>query len=254
LLTLLTFCAGTVIGRTIVDAAPIITDLGSIPVSQVTGEKPQSKVWRYDGTWWAVLPDDSFSSASDDGTWVWKLQGDGSWTIELQLSNDTGTKADVKQVGNVVHILLYRGTSTQLVSIQYDATTGRYEPWPTRPSATPIALSSSEIATIDIDSTERMWLATESGSSAVVYCSDPPYSSFMGPFAIATGIGNDDITLVTAIPNPSRALTRSGSCGRIRPPSSSDSSTTWTGPPRPRGQPTRFPPPTPFPAGWPTTT
>ena len=32
------------------------TTLTPLPVSANTGEKPQSKVWKHDGAWWAVLP------------------------------------------------------------------------------------------------------------------------------------------------------------------------------------------------------
>ena len=32
------------------------TALTPLAVSQDTGEKPQSKVWQYNNTWWAVLP------------------------------------------------------------------------------------------------------------------------------------------------------------------------------------------------------
>ena len=135
---------------------PLIA-VDSIAISANTGEKPQSKTWEHDGSWWAVMP-----SSSPSGTWLWKLASDGSWTNELQLSTETGTHADVKHVGSVAHILLYDSTP-QLVSVEY--VTGSYQLWSTRPTATSISLPDSEIATIDIDSTGRMWLATESGSS-----------------------------------------------------------------------------------------
>ena len=100
------------------------TTLTPLPVSANTGEKPQSKVWKHDGAWWAVLPTTAASPGS--GTWLWKLNGT-TWTSVLKLSNDTDTYADVLDTGTVTHILLYSGTSSELVSVQYGS--GTYALW-----------------------------------------------------------------------------------------------------------------------------
>ena len=55
------------------------TDLQTKPATTTTGEKPQSKVWRYAGAWWAVFPTMTASGASSAGTWLWKLVGT-TWT------------------------------------------------------------------------------------------------------------------------------------------------------------------------------
>ena len=174
---------------------PLSTRCRSIAVSDSTGEKPQSKIWEHAGSWWAVLP--TTSAAPSSGTWLWKLAPNGSWSSELKLSSATDTQADAKAVGDVTHILLY-GSSPELVSIQYNAGTGTYEPWSLRGSNTAIALPNSEIATIDIDSAGRLWLATENGTDLNVFYSDSPYSSFSGPVTLASGISGDDIGVVTA--------------------------------------------------------
>ena len=174
-------------------SAMTCTPLTTLSTSANTGEKPQSKVWTYAGEWWAVLP----SSTPTSGTWLWKLDGI-AWSPQLKLSDETGTQADVKSTGNVAHILLYDSDPT-LVSVEYSGVT--YIPWTTRPVSSSIALPDSEIATIDIDSNGRMWLATESGTNVVVHYSDSPYSTWYGPVTLATGIGPDDIAVVTALPN-----------------------------------------------------
>ena len=51
------------------------------------------------------------------GTWLWRLQGT-TWVEELKLSTAINTKADVKTIGDEAHILLYAGTTTQLVSAE----------------------------------------------------------------------------------------------------------------------------------------
>ncbi len=177
-------------------AADTVTPLTAIAASADTGEKPQSKVWTYNGSWWAVMP----KSTATAGTWLWKLEANNTWTSVLQLSSSTTRHADVKPVGNVAHILLYGGT-TQLVSVEYVA--GTYQLWTTRPTATSVSLpSGNETATIDIDSTGRMWLATEAATTVEVFYSDAPYSSFTALSAsLATGIKDDDISVVQALPN-----------------------------------------------------
>ncbi|HEX5076793.1 MAG TPA: LamG-like jellyroll fold domain-containing protein, partial [Gemmatimonadaceae bacterium] len=62
-------------------------------------------------------------------------------------------------------------------------------------------MPSSETATIDVDSTGTMWLASESGTNIVVYHSPSPYTSFTGPVTLATNVNADDIGVVTALPN-----------------------------------------------------
>ena len=179
------------------------TDLAAKPTTTTSGEKPQSKVWQYAGAWWSVFPTD-VSGASSAGTWLWKLVGT-TWTEVLKLSSRTDAKADVKVAGNLIHALLYADTNTQLVSAQYNTGTGAYQLWSSRPAPSSISLPNSEVATIDIDSTGRMWLATRAGDNVppaiVVYYSDSPYATWNGPITLATGvIANDDIAVVTALP------------------------------------------------------
>ena len=173
-------------------------NLNPVPLTAGTGEKPQSKVWQYDGAWWAVFPTGA-SGPNAAGTWLWKLQ-DTTWTRVLSLSAATNVKADVKVVGSVVHALLYAGTNTQLVSVQYAG--GTYQPWAARPAVAPISLPNSEIATIDLDTQGRMWLASENDATdqIVAYYSDSPYSTWSGPVTVASGVNDDDIALVTRLP------------------------------------------------------
>ncbi|GAA3509868.1 LamG-like jellyroll fold domain-containing protein [Georgenia daeguensis] len=166
-----------------------------VPVSVNTGEKPQSKLWRHDGTWWAVLASTDVSPA---GTWLWRYDG-GRWTNVLRLSADATLRADTKRVGNVTHILLH-GPSPVLVSVEYVPGTRTYQPWAARPTATPVSLSGSETATIDIDSTGRMWLASDSATSVEVRYADAPYRSFSSRTVLASNITEDDIAVVTAMP------------------------------------------------------
>jgi hypothetical protein len=174
-----------------------VLPLGRISASTTTGEKPQSKVWEHDGIWWTVLPS---TSVSPSGTWLWKLETDENWAAVLRLSSRTDAHADAVALGDVTHVLLH-DPAPVLVSLEYVG--GTYTFWEERPAPTPISLSGSETATIDVDSDGRLWLATESGSNVRVYYSDPPYTGFSGPITLATNINADDITVVTALPDDS---------------------------------------------------
>ncbi len=171
-----------------------------VPGDALTGEKPQSKVWSFGGYYWSVF-------SRSDGTWVHRLDG-LSWTRILSISNSTYAKADVKKVGDVAHILLHLGSSSsELVSIEFQAASASYIPWSLRPATVSISIGNAETATIDIDSRDRMWLASDhmSGLTArmEVRFSDPPYSNWQGPIIVASNTHSDDICVVTAMPDSS---------------------------------------------------
>jgi hypothetical protein len=176
---------------------PTVTELAAIPVSASTGKKPQSKLWRHDGFWWAVLPSDTVVPA---GTWLWRLEEDDSWANVLWLSSSTESKADALRSGNLAHVMLHDDVS-ELVSLEYVAEERSYRLWNARSRNTPIPLPDSETATIALDSTGRMWLATESGSAIHMHYSDSPYEIFMGPVILAEGVDRGDIGVVTALPD-----------------------------------------------------
>ncbi|MCO7274152.1 LamG-like jellyroll fold domain-containing protein [Cellulosimicrobium cellulans] len=176
------------------DAATALTAPG-IPLTGNTGEKPQSKVWFAHGSWWAVL---ASASTTPAGTWVWRYDG-AAWTNVASVSTRTDVRADVKQVGDVVHVLLH-GSSSSLVSLQYAAGTNSYVPWTSRPTATALSLPGSETATLDVDGAGRMWVAYDTASAVQVRYADAPYASFSSAITLASGITEDDIALVTAMP------------------------------------------------------
>jgi hypothetical protein len=133
---------------------------------------------------------------------VFRLESNNTWTRLLQLSSETGTHADVKSVGNIAHVLLY-DASPQLVSIQHVSATNTWQLWASRTTPTSITLPSGhETATIDVDSTGRMWLATTGTTMVRVLSSASPYTSFTAVSPdLATNINDDDIAVVTALPN-----------------------------------------------------
>ena len=160
----------------------------STPDTGATAKNPQSKVWQHDGLWWSVLP------VTSSGTWLTRLDG-ATWTPVLQLSSSR-LAADVKPVGDgtIAHVLLFNSGTSKLASLEYvPGSPGTYQFWHVRTALASIPISSgANTATIDIDSTGRMWEANDATSTVEVHYSDSPYSSWSGPITLATGIGTID--------------------------------------------------------------
>ncbi|MEI6950749.1 T9SS type A sorting domain-containing protein [Paraflavisolibacter sp. H34] len=170
-------------------------DIAPLPISSHTADKPQAKVWTYDGKWWSVLP-------TSDGTKIFRLDGT-SWTDVLTLVSSSNCKADVQAVGNVVHILLFRGggNSSYLVSAEYDATAGTYRLWRQRSSRVTLKFETScETATMALDGAGRMWVAWDRADTINVRWSDAPYSTWSATIPVASDIRDDDICAIAALP------------------------------------------------------
>ncbi|EJF08050.1 hypothetical protein [Pontibacter sp. BAB1700] len=164
-----------------------------LPITSNTQDKTQSKVFSYDGKFWAVLPNSS-------GTHLWRIDGN-SWTHILRLSTKTGSRADCKVVGNLVHVFMFQGSNSQLVSLEYVPGSSTYKLWSERPSIVGISLDSGvETAMIDVDGTGRMWLASDGSSTINVRWSDAPYTQWNPPVILASGVSSNDKCAVIAMP------------------------------------------------------
>jgi len=179
-------------------ATPTTQQLNSVSTTENTGEKPQSKVWKYAGAWWSVFPNAS-------GTWVWRLDNT-TWNPVFRINTRTAGKADVLPVGDVAHVLLFDGSSsTRLASLQYvPGSPGTYAFWSQRATVPTIPLGSGvEMATLAMDGAGRMWVASDAGSTIEVRYSDGNYSTWSAPVTIGSGVTTDDICDITTLPNGS---------------------------------------------------
>jgi hypothetical protein len=172
-----------------------ITPLSSISTSANTGEKPQSKVFQYANQWWTVMPNSS-------GTWIYRLDGT-TWTATERITTNKSVHADVKVNGDLAHVLLFDGKSTQLATLQYDSgPANSFEPWSQQPELVDVPLSSGvETATIEVDSTGRMWVASDAKTTIEVRYSDGSYTDWSAPITVASGVKKDDISAIVAMPN-----------------------------------------------------
>jgi hypothetical protein len=160
-----------------------------------TQHKPQGKVWTYDGKWWCAI-------SVSDGTKIFRLDGT-NWTPALQILN-VGGRTDCLVVGNLVHIIVHRignSLTSYMVSAEYDPANGTYKRWSKRTSGTPIVFpAGSKTATLAVDGTGRMWMASDGTNEIMVWWSDAPYTAWSAPITIATGVKDDDICAVTKLP------------------------------------------------------
>lgn len=170
-------------------------DINPITMTSSTREIPQAKTWYYDGKWWAVL-------ATNGGTKVFRLDG-SNWTDILTLATSSNSRADCKVVGNLIHVLMFRGASTTsyLASLEYDAVNHTYKRWAQRTSNVNIVFEAGAItATLETDGANKLWIASNTTNSILVRHSDAPYSSWSAAIPITTGITSEDICAIAYLP------------------------------------------------------
>ncbi len=185
-----------------------LTPLTPITATAGTLDKPQSKLWFYQGYWFTVIP-------ITVGTYVYRLDGT-TWTQLIKISAQTLVRADVKLYGNNTYIILkdYRQESSppppqfqsvELITIEFQA--GSPPTYIISSPSTNISLDNfAETATIDIDGNGRMWLASDGGQPTIltnpknitVKWSDPPYTIWSTSIILASGVNYDDISDITS--------------------------------------------------------
>jgi hypothetical protein len=173
--------------------------------SAATGEKPESKLWWNDGSWWASLFDTSSQTHHifrlDRSTEHWVDTG-------TMIDNRPKTRADVLWDGNKLYISSHvrasssagaaPGNPARLYRFSYDRVTKTY----TRDTGFPVQINnySSETLTIDKDSTGVLWATWTQGSKVYVNSTtagDAIWGTpFVPPVAGATSLDSDDISAV----------------------------------------------------------
>ncbi len=158
----------------------------------VTGEKPQSKLWYHDGSYWGIVEGASGVAIYEKvgNTWVRSNAMDA-------ILCPTG-QADVKWDGTSLFVLVFNGTP-QLFRYTYDA---QLRLW-NLASGFPVPMprpSGAETMVLDEDSTGRLWAVAEGGSDINVYCTtsadDRSWSA--SPVVLRKGVAPDDICTVVA--------------------------------------------------------
>jgi putative cell wall-binding protein len=156
-----------------------------------TEDKPQSKLWRAQGSWWALV-----RSASGPVT-VHHLV-DHAWVDTGTVVDSRATStADVLSVGGTVYVAsrtidgAIQVSKLAYASGGYSVTSG----------PTQVATGGSESVTIARDSGGRLWLTYTQGSQVWVARTGTAGNSWTAPFLVPgadTSVGADDISAITA--------------------------------------------------------
>jgi hypothetical protein len=180
--------------KTNAQSATSVNLTNKIESSNHTESKPQSKIWKHDGYWWSVFPNNS-------GTFVWKLDNKFFWQQKLKISVETKTESDCKKVGGNAYVFLYNTSKSELINLTYNQATKDYELLDENATTPVFAFSSSvETAVIEVDDNQVMWLAYEESQSVKVNSSIYPYTTWGTPTVIETGLKGDDICSIISLP------------------------------------------------------
>ncbi|MBL8293197.1 MAG: hypothetical protein JNN08_15225 [Bryobacterales bacterium] len=160
-----------------------------------TQDKPQSKLWFAQGSWWAWLPDRG-------GSGIWRRTAAG-WQRDSELDGvlrGLPGQADVWADGETVRAVLVESRRLAVVGLRFEARLGRYRP--TGDAAVHDVGPGLETATIARDGRGRWWIAYAEGRQMWVRVSqDRAGKVWTPPIAVSQEpASEDDICAITAMP------------------------------------------------------
>src|SRR5829696_904869 len=193
-----------------VGAASAVDDVGyrdfsfnAPSVQAPTGEKPQSKLWFNDGTWWASMFNRTVGEYHiyryDRATHTWSDTG-------TLIDERNSSKADTLWDGSHLYVATAGASSTnsadgaRILRYSYDATTKNYSLDPGFPVAG-ISNGGMEAIVLDKDTTGKLWVTYTQDLKVYVNRSLGNDQSWGTPFVLpvkGTGVTFDDISAVVA--------------------------------------------------------
>ncbi len=167
--------------------------------SNPTADKPQSKLWFQDGSWWSLM-----LSPSDDAVHIFELRADHTWrdtgTVVDSRANSTGDALWDEDAHKLYVASRGASSSSQLVRLSYSPLTRTYS----LDAGFPVTISpgGSESITIAKDSTGRLWATFTRQSQVYVTHSTTSDTTWTTPFNPPVGdvtITSDDISSVVTM-------------------------------------------------------
>ena len=168
-----------------------------------TGEKPESKLWFNDGTWWGSLIDATtgvyYIHRLDTATQTWIR-------TNTPLDDRPNTRADTLWTGTKLYVASHvysrqpaSGFPSRLYRFSYDATTKTYS----LDAGFPVAINNmrSETLVIDRDTTGRLWATWIQSQKVYVNRTTGSDTTWGTPFVLpvaGTSVDADDISSVIA--------------------------------------------------------
>ncbi|MFN2488244.1 MAG: hypothetical protein ABR529_00570 [Actinomycetota bacterium] len=172
---------------------------------EITGQKPESKLWFHDGSWWATL----LSPAEGGAHTIHQLQGE-TW-VNTGVVTDTRPTAreDVLSTGSTLYVVSRAQGGGQNMLRRFSYSSGAYQLDAGFPVNVPG--SGAETITIARDTTGTLWLTYEANTNIFVASSRGSDTSWGTPFVVpvagATGVKGDDISTVIAFSDASGPAT-----------------------------------------------
>jgi hypothetical protein len=172
-------------------------------VENPTGEKPQSKLWFNDGSWWASM----FNRTAEEYRIYRYDRATHTWSDTGTLIDErNSSKADTLWDGNHLYVASVGAQTTntshgaRILRYSYDRTTKSY----TRDPGFPVTITSGGLETIvlDKDTTGKLWVTYATQSNRVVVNRTLSNDQTWGtPFVLpvkGTTVAADDISAVVA--------------------------------------------------------
>jgi hypothetical protein len=201
---LVAFCTVQLIAVASADAAtPTTYQGGLMGSSTATADKPQSKLWRHAGSWWALM-----NGQVDRDVHIHKLAPNHTWVQTGPEVDARKSYGDVLVDGNTLYVLSRRtGTGgTRLIRFTYNPVTGSYQKTPGYPVVVITAVT--ETVTIAKDSAGVLWATYTAPDSLgvkkvwVTHSMGSSHNTWVPPFelpAADTAVSADDIAAVVAL-------------------------------------------------------
>ena len=193
-----------------VGAASAVDDVGhrdfsfdATNVQAPTGEKPQSKLWFNDGTWWASMfnrtAEEYHIYRYDRATHTWSDTG-------TLIDERNAAKADTLWDGSHLYVATAGACascspqSARILRYSYDAVTKRYSLDPGFP-VTGISNGGMQAIVLDKDTTGKLWVTYTQNRKVYVNRSLSTDQTWGTPFVLpvrGTDVSSDDISAVVA--------------------------------------------------------
>jgi hypothetical protein len=161
-----------------------------------TADKPQSKLFHFDNTWWAILP-------RSTGPSFWKRTSNGWIEIPGILDRVKGIpgRVDLFLYGNKITAVGVADSILTVFSLDLNSDFA-INPWKVEIKSIlfPPLEGTFETATIARDGNGINWVAAVSSANVYVWNSDSDGIFRNPPIILAKGIDEDDICVVTSIP------------------------------------------------------
>ena len=164
-----------------------------------TADKPQSKLWFADGSWWAVM----ISVTNAKRVNVFELTRDHTWRdTGVTIDDRTTSTADVLYEDGVLYTASRASSSDVRVNrLRYAPATRTWQQDPGFPVST--SPGGSESATIARDSLGRLWVTyTRNKTVWVQRSTGTDHQSWTAPFTPGTvdvAIGSDDLSAIVSL-------------------------------------------------------